>query len=75
MNTPLMKQQRERLGLRQQDVAEALGINRSNVAAWEAGRVYPDVRRIRQLAEVLQISADDLLADPEPQTEAVAASP
>jgi transcriptional regulator with XRE-family HTH domain len=75
VNIPLIKARRDALGLSQYDLAEVLEVKRSTVANWEIGRGDPDSRTIRRLAEVLQISADDLLADPEPQTEAVAASP
>jgi transcriptional regulator with XRE-family HTH domain len=64
VNVPLMKARRERLRLRQADVASALGVDRSTVASWETGRASPEARLIRPLAELLKISADELLADP-----------
>jgi transcriptional regulator with XRE-family HTH domain len=65
-----MKVRRAYLGLRQADVAAALGVDRATVANWETGRRYPDARLIRPLAEVLQTTTDELLAEPE-----VAATP
>lgn len=65
MNVPLMKQRRKHLNLRQEDVAEALGVHRSTVASWETGRASPEARLILPLAELLKVSSDDLLADPD----------
>ena len=65
MNVPLIKRRREALNLRQMDVAEALGVERSTVASWETGRASPEARLILPLAELLKITADDLLAEPD----------
>ena len=65
MNIPLLKARRERLQLRQADVAAALGVDRSTVASWETGRASPEARLILPLAELLKITADELLAEPE----------
>jgi transcriptional regulator with XRE-family HTH domain len=56
-----MKLQRQRLGLRQEDVAQALGVDRSTVAGWETGRAYPDARLLPPLARLLQTTTDKLL--------------
>lgn len=65
MNVPLIKRRREALNLRQMDVAEALGVDRSTVASWETGRASPEARLILPLAQLLKVPADDLLAEPE----------
>lgn len=65
MNVPLIKRRREALNLRQMDVAEALGVDRSTVASWETGRASPEARLILPLAQLLKVPADDLLATPE----------
>jgi len=65
VNVPLMKHRREALNLRQMDVAEALGVDRSTVASWETGRASPEARLILPLAQLLKVPADDLLAEPE----------
>lgn len=65
MNVPLIKRRREALNLRQMDVAEALGVDRSTVASWETGRASPEARLILPLAKLLKIPADDLLAEPD----------
>lgn len=65
VNIPLIKARRDELEMSQYDLAQELGVKRSTVANWEVGRGDPDSRTIRRLAEVLKISADDLLAEPE----------
>lgn len=45
---------RERLGLRQEDVAEMLGVDRNTVGSWEIGRHSPR-SKMRRLREVLQL--------------------
>lgn len=49
---------REALGLRQEDVAEILGINRNTVGSWETGLHLPRGAHLRRLREVLQLDAD-----------------
>ena len=65
MNVPLIKRRREALNLRQMDVAEALGVDRSTVASWETGRAAPQERLILPLAKLLKVPADELLSEPE----------
>jgi transcriptional regulator with XRE-family HTH domain len=60
-----MQRQRYKLRLRQRDIAEALGVDRSTVAGWETGKSEPLARQILALAKLLDTTADDLLADPE----------
>lgn len=48
---------RERLGLRQEDVAEMLGVDRNTVGSWEIGRHSPR-SKMRRLREVLQLDED-----------------
>lgn len=46
--------------LTQEDIAEALGVTRQAVAKWEAGDTIPDLDKCRVMAELLQVSLDDL---------------
>ena len=46
--------------LTQEDIAEALGVTRQAVAKWEAGDTIPDLDKCRVLAELLEVSLDDL---------------
>ena len=52
--------------LTQEDVAEKVGVTRQAVAKWEAGETLPDIERCRILAELFDVSLDDL-ANYEPQ--------
>lgn len=61
----LVKQHRMRAGLRQEDIAEKLGIDRSTVAKWEAGESLPRADKLPQLARLLGCTVDDLLGDGE----------
>jgi transcriptional regulator with XRE-family HTH domain len=67
MNTVLMKQRREALGLSQGDVGAALDRDRTTVTAWEMGRIVPDARLLRALAQLLGVTVDALLSDPDPE--------
>lgn len=44
----------------QEDLAEKVGVTRQAIAKWEAGETMPDLERSRMLAEVFEVSLDDL---------------
>ena len=46
--------------LTQEDLAEKIGVTRQAIAKWEAGETMPDLEKSRLLAEVLEVSLDDL---------------
>jgi transcriptional regulator with XRE-family HTH domain len=52
---------RERVGLTQQQVAAAIGVQTATVSAWERGLGTPSSSVIRRLAAVYQITVEDLL--------------
>lgn len=58
-----LKTARNRVGLSQELVAERLGVSRQAVTKWEAGQSRPNARNLQALAELYQISAEELLAD------------
>lgn len=58
-----LKQARKDAGLRQEDLAEKLGVSRSAVAKWETGKGMPDIDNLRLIAQFLHVSADLLLDD------------
>lgn len=64
---------RKRAGYTQETFAEALGVSRSLLAAWEVGTVWPSARRLPEMADLLCCSIDDLYDVPDttsvPQTE------
>ena len=52
---------RRRAGLTQEAVAEKIGVSRQTVAKWESGESAPDVVHADQLAELFNVTLDDLL--------------
>lgn len=55
-----IKEKRLALGLRESDVAASLGVSSYEVNGWEAG-FFPDVEYLLPLAELLQVSVDEIL--------------
>ncbi len=56
-----LKRLRHRLGLRQSDVARALGVERSTVANWERGAKQPGLDTLVKLSEALGVPVDELV--------------
>lgn len=57
-----IRQRRELAGLRQRDIADALQLSAQAVSKWERGENAPDIGILPQLARLLGISTDWLLA-------------
>ena len=55
---------RKRFGLTQVGLAEKLNYSDKAVSKWERGESMPDVLTLVQLAELYEVTVDDLLADP-----------
>lgn len=47
--------------LSQEDVAEKVGVSRQTIAKWEAGDSIPDVINCSKLAEIFNVTLDDLV--------------
>lgn len=43
-----------------EDIAEKVGVSRQSVAKWEAGETVPDLDKCKILAELFEVSLDDL---------------
>ncbi len=56
-----LRAQRERLGLKQNDVANALQVSPQAVSKWERGENGPDIATLGPLARLLGVSTDWLL--------------
>ena len=52
---------RKHAGLSQEALAEKIGVSRQTVAKWESGESAPDILNCDRLAELYEISLDDLL--------------
>ena len=51
---------RMKAGLKQQDLADALHVDRSTVAKWETGAAFPTGKKLPQVAKVLQCEIGEL---------------
>ena len=59
--------QRKKAGLTQIELAEKLGVSIATLRRWEAGETAPTGTRIIELANLLGISPDDIIAGEESQ--------
>lgn len=55
-----IKQFREKCGIRQEDIATKLNVDRSTIAKWETGEAMPRSDKLPELAKILDCSIDDL---------------
>lgn len=46
--------------LSQEDLAEKIGVTRQAIAKWESGETIPDLEKCRLLADIFEVSLDDL---------------
>jgi len=58
-----LKEVRERAGLTQEQVAQAVMVSRQTISNWENGRSLPDIISIIKLSDLYGISVDELLKD------------
>lgn len=57
----IIANKRAKMKLSQEQLAEKLCVSRSAIAKWETGKGVPDVENIKALANVFQMTADELL--------------
>ncbi len=60
-----LRRAREAKGMTQQSLAEQLFVTRQSVSRWECGDRYPDLLTTTKLAQILEVSLDDLLSGKE----------
>lgn len=60
-----LKQLREERGMTQQTIAEKLYVTRQAVSRWECGARYPDILTAKKIAQILNVSLDELLSGEE----------
>ena len=61
-----IRELRRRDGRTQEHLAEALGVTAQAVSRWENEISLPDITLVPRIAEVLEVSCDDLLGEKEP---------
>ena len=59
------KRARKTVGLTQQQVADALGLERSAIAHYEKGDSMPSLRNILKICKLLNMSIEELLTSSE----------
>lgn len=62
---------RKENNMTQMELADTLGISFQAVSNWERGNTMPDISKLPELAEIFQISVDELLNGKAPLIEAV----
>ena len=55
--------ERKKLGLSQEDLADRLDVSRQSVSKWESAQSTPDLGRILKMSEIFGVSTDYLLKD------------
>lgn len=67
---------RKSKGLTQQEVADRLGVSNKTVSSWETGASCPDISMLPAIAELFEVTCDELLrgerissSEPQPRTE------
>jgi len=58
-----IKKRRLQLGISQQQLANAVGVDRSAVSQWENGKTLPRSNRLKLLAKTLKTTIGKLTAD------------
>ena len=56
-----IRAQRERLGLSQEALAERIYVSRQTVSNWECGRTYPDIESLLLMAQLFDVTLDELV--------------
>lgn len=62
-----MKRLREEKGMTQQTMAEQLYVTRQAISRWECGARYPDLLTAKKIAQILEVSIDELVSGEELQ--------
>ncbi len=56
-----IKENRKKKGLSQGQLAEKLNIKQTTMSKWELNKSTPSLQRLAEIAEVLDVSLDDLV--------------
>lgn len=56
-----IRQAREKAGLSQHELAQALGVSHAAISFWESGRTAPTIGNLYRLASILGVKPGDLL--------------
>ena len=67
-------EKRRALGMTQQQLADKLNVSFQAISKWENGTTYPNIEILRDLAIVLEVSVDEILAGSERDVEGLSYS-
>jgi len=56
-----IKELRKKKGLRQEQLAEAMGVSTASVSKWETNQSYPELTLLAELADFFEVSIDTLI--------------
>lgn len=59
------KKARERMGLTQKQIADAIGVDQSAVCLWETGKTFPRGKMLTRVASICNCTVDELLTSSE----------
>lgn len=62
-------QKRKKIGLTQEELGRKLGVTNKAVSKWEVGETLPDLTMLKPLADLLQVTVDELLSQKEVKVE------
>ena len=62
-----IKHYRKQAGLSQEKMAEKIGVSRQAITKWENGTGTPDIANLMAIADLFQISVDELLSNEKSQ--------
>lgn len=57
----VLRRYRDKAGLSQQDLADSIGVSKGFISALEGGRSVPNLDRLVQIADALQVDAGQLV--------------
>lgn len=60
-----IKKARVLAGFTQNELGEKIGVSGGAVSLWEKGATHPNVRKLKKLADILQVPIEELLEDVE----------
>lgn len=67
-------EKRKELGMTQQQLADKLNVSFQAISKWENGTTYPNIEILQDLAIVLEVSVDEILAGSEKEEEGLSYS-
>nr|DAE75687.1 MAG TPA: Helix-turn-helix XRE-family like protein [Caudoviricetes sp.] len=58
-----LREYREKIGLRQVDVAKKMNVDQAAVSKWESGETRPSRKYHKKLSKLYGVTVDELLSD------------